>query len=78
MFSAAIAELMDVIWEFPEEKDLASDSAFAAAACYQALGRRQDAIRVYSLVVDGNLKDKEKAEKAIESLRKESSFFLTK
>lgn len=77
-YSSAIAELMVVIWEFPEEKELVGQAAFAAAQCYEELGQRHNAIRVYSLIVEGDLQGKQKAEKAIQSLRKRSLFFFIK
>ncbi len=75
-YSAAIAEFMVVIWEFPAEKELVSEAAFAAAKCYEELHQRQNAIRVYSLVVDGNLPGKKKAEAAIEALQNQSLLFF--
>ena len=77
-FGRAIAEFMGLATDYPVERDVVGRAMVQAGRCYEALGKRNEALIVYSSLVRKKLPGKTEAEARMKQLRKPSFFFFRK
>ena len=77
-FGRAIAEFMGLATDYPVERDVVGRAMVQAGRCYEALGKRNEALIVYSSLVRKKLPGKTEAEARMKQLRKPSFFFFKK
>jgi len=75
-FGQAIREFMGVASDYPIEREVVGRAMVEAGRCYEALGKRNEALIVYASVVRKSLPGKAEAEERIKSLRKRSFLFF--
>ena len=75
-FDRAITQFMGVASDYSIEREVVGRALFEAGRCYEALGKRNEALIVYGSVVRKNLPGKTEAEERIKSLRKGSFRFF--
>jgi TolA-binding protein len=72
----AIAEFMGVATDYPVEREVVGRAMVEAGGCYEALGKRNEALIVYASVVRKDLPGKAEAEARMKKLRKRSFLFF--
>ena len=75
-FGRAIAEFMGLATDYPVEREVVGRAMVQAGRCYEALGKRNEALIVYSSLVRKKLPGKAEAEARMKQLRKPSFFFF--
>ena len=75
-FGPAIKAFMGVASDYPIEREVVGRAMVEAGRCYEALGKRNEALIVYASVVRKNLPGQDEAEKHIKKLRKPSFLFF--
>ncbi len=75
-FGRAIKQFMGVASDYPIEREVVGRAMVEAGRCYEALGKRNEALIVYASLVRKNLPGKAEAEVRMKKLRKRSFFFF--